>query len=122
MPRRQAAIDVASVLRAIVVGLAVSRPALYPALGIPDNFPLILRPILGFLAACAMLYRRGQGWGALGLRKPANIWIAIGGAVALYAADWALSRWAVPALAQLLRPQPQPSFLAYIQGNLTGFL
>jgi len=122
MKRREAAIDIAIVVTAIGAGWAITRLALYPALGIPDHFPAILRPILGFVAACVLLYRRGRGWGSLGLRRPANVWIAIAGAVALYATNWALSRWAVPALAELVRPQPQPSFLGYIHGNLRAFL
>ena len=122
MTRRDAAIDIAIVIAAIVAGWAITRLALYPALGIADNFPAILRPILGFLAACMLLDRRGQGWGSLGLRKPGNAWIAIAGAVALYAVNWALSRWAVPALAQIVQPVPQPSFLGYIRGNTSAFL
>ncbi len=121
MTRREAAIDIAIVVAAIGAGWAITRLALYPALGIPDYFPAILRPILGFAAACALLYRRGAGWGSLGLRKPANAWIAIAGAVALYAANWALSRWALPALAELVQPTQQPSFLGYIRGNFEAF-
>ena len=83
---------------------------------------MILRPILGFLAACVLLYRRGYGWDSLGLRRPANIWIAIAGAAALYAVNWALARWVVPALAQLLQPQREPSFLGYIRGDVNAFL
>ena len=122
MTRREAAIDIAIVVAAIVAAWAITRLALYPALDIPDHFPAILRPILGFVAACILLYRRGQSWGTLGLRKPANLALAIAGAVALYAVNWALARWAVPALAQIVQPQPQPSFLAYIRGNLNAFL
>src|SRR5258706_10348108 len=105
MTRKEAALDIAIVVAAIVAGWAITRLALYPALGIPENFPAILRPILGFIAATLLLYRRGEAWSSLGFRKPANGWIAIAGAVALYAANWALSRWAVPALAQLVQPQ-----------------
>src|SRR5260221_5022893 len=121
MTRREAAIDIAIVVAAIGAGWAITRLALYPALGIPDYFPAILRPILGFAAACALLYRRGAGWGSLGLRKPANAWIAIPGAVALYAANWALSRWALPPLADLVQPTQQPSFPRYIRGNFEAF-
>ena len=122
MTRREAAVDIAIVLAAIVAAWAITRLALYPALGIPENFPAILRPILGFLAACALLYHRGSGFASIGLRKPANVWIAIAGAGALYAVNWALSRWAVPLLAELIHPVPQPSFLGYIRGNTGGFL
>src|SRR5258708_8092500 len=121
MTRREAAIDIAIVVAAVGAGWAITRLALYPALGIPDYFPAILRPILGFAAACALLYRRGAGWGSLGLRKPANAWIAIAGAVALYAANWALSRWALPALAELVQPTQQPSFLGYLRANFEPF-
>ncbi len=122
MTRREAAFDITIVLAAIVAAWAITRLALYPALGIPENFPAILRPILGFLAACALLYHRGSGFGSLGLRRPANIWIAIAGAVALYAVNWALSQWAVPLLAELIHPVAQPSFLGYVRGNTAAFL
>jgi membrane protease YdiL (CAAX protease family) len=122
MTRKEAAFDIAIVVAAIVAGWAITRLALYPALGIPENFPAILRPILGFVAATILLYRRGEAWSSLGFRRPASGWIAIAGAVALYAVNWALSRWAVPALAQLVQPQPQPSFLAYIRGDTGAFV
>jgi uncharacterized protein len=122
MTRREAAADISIVIVAIVAAWAITRLALYPALGIAENFPAILRPILGFLAACVLLYRRGQGWRSLGLRRPANTWLAIGGAVALYAVNWALARWAVPAIAQIVQPQPQPSFLDYIRGDAGAFM
>src|SRR3954466_3116771 len=102
MNRRRAAIDLAIVIAAIVAAWALTRLALYPALGIPDYFPAILRPILGFVAATALLVRRGQSWAALGLRKPANVAIAIAGTVLLYAVNWALTRWAVPLIAELV--------------------
>jgi membrane protease YdiL (CAAX protease family) len=69
-----------------------------------------------------LLYRRGQGWASLGLRMPSNVWLAIVGLVALYAVNWALSRWAVPLLAELVHPLPQKPFLGYIRGNTGAFL
>ena len=99
-----------------------TRLALYPALGIPDNAPAILRPILGFLAAWAMLRKRGERWASLGLARPTNWIVAIGGAVALYLVNMALSQWAVPAIADVFKPQPQVSFLDYVRGNVGGFV
>src|SRR4051812_36669080 len=122
MNRRRAAIDLAIVIAAIVLAWAITRLVLYPTLGIPDYFPAILRPILGFLTATALLAWRGERWSALGLAKPANWGLAFGGACALYAVNWALSTWAVPLIAQIVQPQAQPSFLAYVRGNLGGFL
>jgi CAAX protease family protein len=110
------------VVAAIVFAWALTRLFLYPALGFPDYAPAILRPILGFLAAWALLRRRGDGWDSLGLRRPTNWGVAIAGGVALYFVNVALSTWAVPALAQLVHPQQQPSFMAYIKGDLGGFL
>src|SRR3954471_7924376 len=110
MNRSRAAIDLATVIAAIVAAWAITRLVLYPALGIPDYFPAILRPILGFLAATALLVHRGQGWRSMGLRRPGLGSMAILGALALYAVDWALSRWAIPLIADIVRPQAQPAF------------
>ena len=121
MTRREATLDITIVLAAIATGWALSRYFLYPALGIPDNFPLILRPILGFLAATVLL-NYGRGWSTLGFRRPASWGIAIAGGVALYAINWALSRWAVPALAEIVQPRQVPPFLAYIRGDTGAFL
>jgi len=115
-------VEIAIVVATIVFAWALTRLVLYPALGFPDYAPAILRPILGFLAAWALLRRRGEGWDSLGLRRPANWGIAIAGGVALYLVNVALSTWAVPALAQWVHPQQQPSFMAYIKGDLGGFL
>ena len=120
--RRDAAIDLLIVLAAIAVAWQLSRLFLYPALGVPDNAPIILRPITGFFVAWWVLHWRGQRWNTLGLRMPTQWWRVLIGAVALYLANVALSRWAVPALADLLQPQQQPSFLGYIRGNLAAFL
>jgi CAAX amino terminal protease family. len=55
-------------------------------------------------------------------RAPANWPLAIAGAIALYLVNMALAKWAVPALAALVAPVQQPSFLASVRGNLGGFL
>jgi uncharacterized protein len=122
MKRLEPAIDVAVVIAAIVFAWGLTRLALYPALGIPDTAPAILRPILGFLAAWAMLRKRGERWASLGLARPRNWMVAIAGTVALYLVNMALSEWAVPAIAGIFKPQAQVSFLEYVRGNLGGFV
>ena len=122
MKRHDAAIDVAVVIAAIVFAWGLTRLALYPALGIPDTAPAILRPILGFLAAWAMLRKRGERWASLGLARPGNWIVAIAGAAALYLVNMALSEWAVPAIAGIFKPQPQVSFLEYVRGNVGGLV
>jgi membrane protease YdiL (CAAX protease family) len=95
---------------------------LYPALSIPDNAPVILRPICGFLAAWALLRWTRSGWRDLGLRKPGVPWIAVAGAIALYLANVALARWVAPQLAQWITPVQQPPFMAgVVRGNAGGF-
>jgi hypothetical protein len=116
------AVDLAIVLVAIGCAWQFTKWVLYPALGLPDNAPMILRPIMGFLAAWAVLRWRGERWASLGLRRPANVGIAVAAAVALYLTNMALSAWVVPVLAQWIAPVQQPSFMAYIRGNLGGFL
>src|SRR3954462_11389452 len=66
--------DLAIVLAAIGGAWVLSRWVLYPALGIPDYAPYILRPICGFLAAWWMLHRRQASWATLGLRRPPALW------------------------------------------------
>ena len=122
MKARDAAGDLAVVLAAIGVAWGASRFVLYPALSVPDNAPVILRPITGFLVAWWLLHWRKLGWDSLGLRKPAVWWQAAVGAVALYLINMALSQWAVPWLAQWLHPQLQPSFMLYIRGDILGLL
>src|SRR5439155_16878475 len=121
-PQRAAALDLAIVLGAIVVAWQFSKWLLYPALSIPDNAPYILRPIAGFFVAWWMLHRRGEGWRDLGLRKPSSWWRMAAVAIGLYAADYAVSRWAVPALAELLHPAQARSFMGYVRGNTPAFL
>lgn len=122
MNAREAAGDLAVVLAAIGVAWGASRLAIYPALSIPDNAPVILRPITGFFVAWWLLHGRKLGWDSLGLRKPAIWWRVAAGAVALYLANMALTQWVVPVLAQMLHPQLQPSFLAYIRGDIPGLV
>ena len=123
---RDAAIaEVALVMLAIGAAWGFSKLLLYPALGVPDNAPVILRPILGFLAAWWLLRRAGLDWASLGLTNPAGrkgLAIAAAVAVGLYLANLAISAWVLPLLAQWFPPTPGPSFLAYIRGNLPGFL
>ena len=116
------AVDLAIVLVAIGCAWQFTKWVLYPAIGVPENAPMILRPILGFLAAWAVLRWRGERWAGLGLRRPTNVWIAIAATVGLYLTNMALSTWVVPLLAQWIAPIQQPSFLGYIRGNLGGFL
>jgi len=114
---RNAAVDIAIVLGAIAAAWVLSRWVVYPALGIPDYAPLIARPIGGFLAAWWVLRRHGDSWRTLGLRMPENLARAIAIAVALYVVNLALSRWAVPALAEWVHPTQRPSFLGHLRGN-----
>jgi membrane protease YdiL (CAAX protease family) len=120
--RTRAASDLMLVLAAIGVAWIASRWVIYPALGIPEYAPLILRPICGFLAAWAVVRWRREGFASLGLRLPESWMRAIVAGIALYAADWLMSRYAVPALAEWIQPTRQPSFLAYVQGNVVGLV
>ena len=124
MPRRpaDAATDILIVLGAITFAWLFTKWFLYPALGLPDNVPMILRPILGFVAAWAVLHWRGEQWASLGLRRSTSLWLALGAAVGLYLLNMALSTWLVPILAEWVAPVRRPSFLGYIRGNLGGFL
>jgi membrane protease YdiL (CAAX protease family) len=122
MNAREAAGDVAVVLAAIGVAWGASRLLIYPALSIPDNAPVILRPIAGFFVAWWLLYRRKLGWDSLGLRKPERWWRVAAGAVALYLTNMALAEWVVPWFAQVFHPQLQPTFLLYIRGDLPSLL
>jgi hypothetical protein len=119
---RNAAADVAAVMLGIVAAWGFTRFLLYPALGVPDNAPLILRPITGFLVAWWMLLQRGSGWHSLGLVVPPSWWRAVATAVALYLATMAVSRYVAPELAEWLRAEPQPSFITYVRGNLPATL
>jgi hypothetical protein len=112
--------DLAIVLAAISAAWVLSRWVIYPALGIPDNAPYILRPITGFLAAWWVVHRRGEGLRSLGLSIPPSWVRAIAVGVALYAADFAVSTWAVPALAEIVHPVQRAGFLGYIRGNPAG--
>ncbi|MGZ5085129.1 MAG: CPBP family intramembrane glutamic endopeptidase [Usitatibacter sp.] len=117
-----AALDVAAVAAAIVFAWGLTRLVLYPALGIPEYAPAILRPILGFLTAWVMLRRRGERWSSVGLARPPGWALAVGGGIALYLVNMALAQWVVPALAAIVAPVPQPSFMAYVRGNVGGLV
>jgi len=120
---RQAAFDIGAVLAVIVLAWAVCRLWLYPALGIGDNAPVILRPIGGFLIAWWLLRRCDERWSALGLCLPSSWPRAVLVAIVLYAALDVLSPWVVSALVAWLPSTPQPAdFLAYIHGNLPATL
>jgi uncharacterized protein len=122
MNARAAATDLALVLAAIGIAWGASRLFIYPALSVPDNAPVILRPITGFFVAWALLHWRKRGWDSLGLRMPAVWWRVVAGAVALYLLNLALSEWVVPVLARMLNPQLQPTFLLYIRGSVPGVI
>jgi membrane protease YdiL (CAAX protease family) len=117
--------DIALVMAAIVAAWLITKYVLYPALGVPDNAPMILRPITGFAVAWILLRRGGERWSAYGLARPANLLRCIGVAVALYAVIWLESSYVVPMLAQILTVHSAPPFLAYIRGHplaLAGWL
>jgi len=113
------------VLLAIAVAWLATRLWLYPLLEEPDNAPLILRPIVGFLAAWAVLRGAGQRWTQLGLRRPPSIVVAALATCALYAVVYWASTRLVPLLAANFPVGSGPVFLAYIRGNalaLVGWL
>jgi membrane protease YdiL (CAAX protease family) len=120
--RRTAAVDLAAAMLGIVAAWGLTRLLLYPALGIADNVPAILRPITGFFVAWWMLHHRGTGWHSLGLVTPPSWWRALATATALYLATYAVSNWLVAPLAQLFQPVAQPSFFAALRGNLPATL
>jgi len=120
--RREAAFDVGAILAVIVLAWAVCRWWLYPALGIADNAPVILRPIGGFLLAWWLLRRRGERWSKHGLRRPSSWTRAVLVAIALYAALWVLSPLASALFTAWLPSTSQPGFLGYIHGNLPATL
>jgi membrane protease YdiL (CAAX protease family) len=115
--RRTAAIDLGIVLAAIAAAWALSRWVIYPALGIPDYAPYVLRPITGFLAAWWVLHWRGASLASIGLRKPVPLWMAVAITVAAYLVEQAVWQWVVPVLAEWFQPTRRPSFLDHLHGN-----
>jgi hypothetical protein len=115
---RQDAADLCAVFAIIAFAWAACRLWLYPALGIGDNAPVILRPIGGLLVAWLLLQRRGERWSDLGLRRPSSWLHAAVVAIALYAALWVLSPLASSLFAAWLPASSQPGFLGYIHGHL----
>lgn len=120
--RREAAIDLLVVGAAIIAAWLLCRGWLYPALGFPGNTPILLRPLGGLLVAWWLLRNRGSDWQALGLRRPAS-WLRVAmGAIGLYLALMAMSRWLVPPLADWLQVEAKPSFIGYVRGDLPAAL
>jgi len=58
----------------------------------------------------------------VGFLKPVPFWIVVAGAVALYLLNMALGGFVSPVLAEWISPTPVPSFMAYVRGNVSGFL
>jgi len=116
------AADLALVLAAIAAAWVLSRWVIYPALGIPDYAPYMLRPICGFLAAWCVLRYRGGSWAALGLRRPARLWAAVALTIGAYLVELAMWQWLVPLLAQWIHPTRRPSFLAHLHGNFPALV
>lgn len=111
-----------AVLAAIACGWLLSRHLLYPALGVPDHAPMILRPILGFVCAWVLLHRAGQRWSDLGLRRPRRLLLAALATLLLWGAVQLAATRLVPWLATLFPVSAGPVFLAYIRGNATALL
>ena len=107
---------------AIVVAWLFTRFLLYPQLGVPDNAPMLLRPVAGFLLAWYLLHAAGERWSALGLARPRNLALALVFTFALYAVIHLASVHVVPHLARAFSAAPSPPFLAYIRGNTVAFV
>jgi uncharacterized protein len=120
--QRAAIVDLLAVSAAICAAWAISRLWLYPWLGVPNNAPVILRPIAGFLTAFYCLRRRGQSFAELGFRRPPSWFRAALAAVALYLVQMGASEWLSPWLAEVLEAESQPSFMLYIRGNVVAAL
>jgi uncharacterized protein len=110
-------VEILFVLFVITVAWIFSRCCLYPAIGIPDNAPMILRPISGFFAAWWLL-RRGEGVSSIGLCKPVSSSRAVFVAIALYLVllltSPVVSQW----LVSIFPVDQRPGFMAYVHGNL----
>lgn len=120
--RRVAARDIVIVVAAIGLAWLFSRYWLYPRLGLPDNAPLLLRPLLGFAVAWLLIRFAGQRWRDLGLRRPGNLASALLGTVVLFTLVYLASTRLVPVLAGLFSATPGPVFLGYIRGNTVAFV
>lgn len=121
-PGALAARQIGLVLLAIIAAWLGSRFLLYPWLGLPDNAPMILRPILGFAAAWIVLRLAGERWAEFGLARPPSLPFLLLATALLYALVWALNRFLVPELAAWLQFRGGPSILGYLQGNTVAFL
>src|SRR5690349_785839 len=100
-PPLHAAAELLFVVAVVAVAWACSRFLLYPALKVPDNAPVILRPISGFFAAFWLLRRRGLSFRDVGFRRPSSLLRAALVAALLYGLQSALSEWFSPWLASL---------------------
>jgi hypothetical protein len=113
--------EIAIVMAAICAGWLATKYLLYPALGVPGNAPMILRPITGFIVAWVLLRRRGGRWSDFGLRTPSSWPVAIVTGALLYAAVWTVAHHVLPPLAGVLGARSAPSFLGYIRGHPIAF-
>lgn len=119
------ALQIGCVLLAICIAWLATKFVIYPALGVPDYAPMILRPILGFLAAWWIIRLVGERWSQYGLSRPANMWMLGLSAVLLYGVVAGLNRFVIPQVAAWLDFQGNPSIMGYIRGNeiaLVGWL
>jgi membrane protease YdiL (CAAX protease family) len=120
----QAALDLAALAVALAL-LLVLFPASHAAN--PDLLARLLLPArmaAVVLLASLLLWRRGGGWRALGLRRPRPLWralvLAAAGLVAGELAAGAAVTLLYPALH--LAPPGVPPFLARLRGNLGEYL
>jgi uncharacterized protein len=110
-------VEILFVLFVIAAAWMFSRWCLYPAVGIPDNAPMILRPISGFFAA-RWLLQHGEGVSSVGLRKPDSPAGAVFVAIALYLVLWLTSPVVSQWLVSMFPVDSRPGFMAYVHGNL----
>jgi len=89
----------------------------------PGLFDGALSLLIGFFAVVWLMKRRGQGWPALGLRRPARWWSIPVWAIAVFAVTVVLQLTIVPLLAVVFDlPPPDLSRYDVIVGNFPLFL
>ena len=120
--RRTAARDLLVVMLSIGVAWLGTKHILYPALGVPGNAPMVLRPILGFLVAWALLRMSRQNWSHFGLSRPRGLVGCLGVAIALYGVVYLATMVLVPFLGSVFPVRSEPVFLLYIRGNVAAYL